>query len=133
MVSRRPPKFLEGGEGNETASAKDGARHPTNQVQLGPLLLRRQLVSLHRGGETALWAEREALQGNDAGCLADAPPELFLVLQPRSLGRNQPQDDDPVLGNLAKRFEVTRARVVVLQQVAIEPGPAQHPGDRAVG
>src|SRR6266849_6430925 len=89
-VGRRRPKFLEGGEGNGASSAKDGARHAAHQVQFGPLLIRCQLVSLHGGGEAALRAEREPLQGNDADSLGDAPLEVLFLLQPRSLGRDQP-------------------------------------------
>jgi len=54
------------------ASAEDGTRHPTHQIQLGPLLGLRQFVPLHRGGKAALRAEREPLQGNDPGGIVDA-------------------------------------------------------------
>src|SRR5438105_3416266 len=82
-------------------SAKDGVRHPTDQIQLGPLLILRQVVSLHRRGEAALGADREPLPGNDAGGVGDAPPKLVLVFQSWPLGRHQPQDDNPVGRNLA--------------------------------
>ena len=54
-------------------SAKDGARNATDQLQLGPLLILGEFVSLHRRSEPALRAEREPLQGNDAGSVRDAP------------------------------------------------------------
>src|SRR2546423_15312426 len=60
-------------------SAEDGACDPTDQIQLGPLLLRGEFVALHRGGEAALGAERESLQGNDVGRVGDASVERILV------------------------------------------------------
>src|SRR5438309_9014635 len=68
-------------------SAEDGARDPADQIQLGPLRIRGDLVALHRRGEAALWAERESLQGNDAGRLGDASLDGVLVLESRALGR----------------------------------------------
>src|SRR5438874_11157085 len=72
-------------------SAEDGARDPADQIQLGPLLIRGELVALHRRGEAALRTEREPPQRDDARSLGDAPLERIFVFQPGALGRDQPQ------------------------------------------
>src|SRR5438067_9676063 len=82
-------------------SAEDGARDPADQIQLGPLLVRGEFVPLHRRGEATLWAQREPLQWDDACGFGDSPLERFLVFQSRALGRDEPQDDNSVCGDLA--------------------------------
>src|SRR5438094_8647555 len=76
-------------------SAEDGARDPTDQIQLGPLLVRGEFVTLHRRGEATLWAQRQPLQRDDACALGDAPLERFLVFPSRAPGCYQPTDATP--------------------------------------
>src|SRR5262245_4136566 len=49
-----------------------------NHLELAPLLIFREQVTLHRGGESALGTEGEIFQGHILAGLVDAPLELVL-------------------------------------------------------
>src|SRR5258708_28943981 len=104
-----------------------------HQPQLLGLLLRRDAVALHRRREAALRAQREAVQRQVPRRLLDARAHLVVGLQPRLLGRHQAQHHGAVLRHVAQRLEPAGARVVVLQQEALEQRLLEDPGDRLRG
>ena len=103
------------------------SRRLRNQLELRLLVLDRQFVADDRGGKTALGAKRKAILVHVARCLVDAAGEKFGFFEPRSLGRDKPEDNHSVIGNVGERRERTRASVVVLEQ---QPVRADAPEDR---
>src|SRR5687768_3494430 len=73
-----------GGTGPHRAS---GARH---QLELLPLILRRDAVPFVRRRETALRADGQPLQRHHARRFADPPANLFIGLEARHLGLTSP-------------------------------------------
>src|SRR6266542_5625790 len=100
--------------------------------ELAMLILGGDTVAGHGRGEAALRAHGEAVERDQPRGLRDALPQLIDGLDARLLRRHQPEHDEPVLGDRAQRLEAPRARVVVLEEEALEPGAAEHPGDRLV-
>lgn len=56
-------------------------------------------------GEATLWAQREVLQGMKLGGLANARYEAVPILQVRTLGADQSENDRLLVGNVAEWIE----------------------------
>jgi hypothetical protein len=52
-----------------------------DQLELGPLLVFSEVIAFPRGGESALRANSELIEGDEAAGLIDSAEKVFLVLQ----------------------------------------------------
>src|SRR5262249_23407716 len=86
-----------------------------DEAQLGPLLVLGEEVAFHRGGEAALGAEREVLQGDVAGRRLDPPRERVAALELRPLAAHEAEHHRPALRDEPQRLETPRPLLVVLQ------------------
>src|SRR5262249_27713947 len=77
-----------------------------DELELGPLLLVRQLVARSDARKPTLRRQRQLLQGHVLGGLVDAPLQLVLLLESAVLGSDQTQHNDLALGHEAQRGEV---------------------------
>src|ERR1700730_1508271 len=91
-----------------------------HKLQLGPLFVFGKQISFHRRGETALWAQSEVLERNVPRRFVNSLHELITPLELRPLGANEPQHDDLAFLDQTQRLNRSRARVVVLEQEAID-------------
>src|SRR5579875_2705655 len=103
------------------SGAPDLVGHLNDQLQLGLLLVEREIVSLLGGGEPALAGDAELVGVDVAGCLLDAALEHVLVLQLRALGGDHPQDHALVApGQEAQRLERAGPLVIELEEVPVD-------------
>jgi len=90
-------------------------------------------LAVHRAREAALRRQAQLLERHVLGGLVDAALEVVLRFELAELGRHQAEDDGLALGQEAERPEVARARVVVLEEVAVDAHlREQRLGDRLV-
>src|SRR5579884_2693912 len=105
-----------------------------DQLELGLLLVDREVVALLGGGEAALPRDPELVDVDVARGLLDPALEQVLVLELGLLGGDEPEDHPLVaLGQEAQRLERAGALVVELQEVAVDAELAeQRLGDEVV-
>src|SRR5205085_8996828 len=76
-------------------------------------------------GKTALRADGEALQWNEAACLLDPPPKFGLAFQRISLGRDEAEHDRLLLRHEAQRRETAGARGIVFEEEELDGEPVE--------
>jgi hypothetical protein len=111
QTRRDPPNG--GGSRSSLAPHEPGRAH--DQLELVPLVVHAERVPHDRRRESALRAEREALEPDQTGRLPDAGLELLLRLPARRLRGHEPEHHQLVVGHEAQRVEAARALVVVLE------------------
>src|SRR6266849_6016213 len=112
--------------------APDRPGHPAHELQLHALVIRRQPVAFHGRRKSALWAEGQPIERNEARRFFDPPLQLLLRLERRLLARYQAEHDHAILGYVLQRRKPTRPLIVVLEQEAIEPRPFKYARDRLI-
>src|SRR5262249_48198868 len=126
-------RFLGAAAGGSSFFRPDPARGLNHQAELGPLFIFGQQIPFRGGGEAALRAESQVLQGNIAGCLLDPSRYLGAILQLGTLGADQAKDNHLPFGNEAERFECPRTLVVIFQKKTIGfESPKEFFGDRVI-
>src|SRR5215467_438324 len=102
-----------------------------DELELGPLLLVRQLVARGDARKPTLRRQRQLLQGHVLGGLVDAPLQLVLLLEAAVLGGDQIQHNDVVLGHEEQRGEVASAGRIIFEEESIDLDVVKnHLGDR---
>jgi hypothetical protein len=101
-------------------STPDVPGRGNEQLQFARLHIEPQAVVAVEGGEPALRTKPQAVEINDTGGLVDAALERVLGFELGNLGADQAEDGDGVLGQETQRREVSGARGVVLEQIAID-------------
>src|ERR1700750_1964792 len=81
-----------------------------DQVELGDLLVARQRVALDRRREPTLPRQAQLVDRDVLRGLVDAALEQVLALELGSLGRNQAQHHELVLGHEPQRLKAARTR-----------------------
>src|SRR5688572_20392438 len=96
------------------SASPDRARGLGHPPELGALLVGRDAVALHGGGEAALGGQRQPVERHERRRGFDPPAELVHRLEPRLLRRHQPEHHLAILGHGPERLEAAGALVVVL-------------------
>src|SRR5215510_13996942 len=91
-----------------------------DELELGPLLIVRQLVARGDARKPTLRRQRELLQGHVLGGLVDAPLQLVLLFESAVLGGDQAQHNDLALGHEAQRGEVASTRRIIFEEESID-------------
>src|SRR5215218_5065232 len=102
-------------------SVPDAPGRLEDDFQLAPLLVVAEIITRHARSETALRAQRELVDVDEAAGLLDAALQGVHRLDLAGLGRDQAQHDDRrlaerALGHEAQWLEAAGAGGVVLQQ-----------------
>src|SRR2546421_9973868 len=96
------------------------ARNVRHQLQLVALILIRDTIAFHGGGEAALWAESKPLQRNNAGSFLDALSQLSSRFQLWLLSCHQPKYDNAIFGHMAQGCKAAGALIIVFEQEALK-------------
>src|SRR3954464_1608099 len=94
--------------------------HVDAELQLGFLLLHRQVVAVVGAREAALRRDAEILHRHELGGRLDAALERVLRLELRQLGADQAEHDLLALRHEAQGLEAAGALVVILEEEAVD-------------
>jgi hypothetical protein len=109
------------------------ARYLDGAGELLPLVGLGEEVAVDGGGEAALVAEAELVEGDIAGRLVDPALERVLRFDLGAFGAHDAEHHGLARGHEAERGEVARAAVVVLEEEAVDPELVEQDlGDRLV-
>jgi hypothetical protein len=100
----------------ETTTCRESPLSPNifgyfdNQFQFRDLLLEAQLITQHRAGKTALWADAKLFQRHDLACIIDAVFEIVGFLQRPSFSGHETKVQPLMRRQITQRSEVSGAR-----------------------
>ena len=97
-----------------------------DDLELLALIVGRQAIAFGRGREPALRTDRETFEGHHARGLRDARAQLVDGFEPRCFRAHEPQHHDTIVRHVGQRLERPGPGGVMLEQEAVEVGPAEH-------